>query len=226
MYGLQDYLVGLSQLHELTNAEDRRAAWRQGMTALANAVDNRQPTPLEGLSPDSLLASVRAALSSGLVDEMGWLSRAEAAAAVLELATALPAGQEKRALGRRVLKTLHEGDAPTFATLARALALGSPRALAGAPVRARVALSLRLPLASVRSADGLALALLCRPELEQEWLATPSVGVLPARRLAARILERAAREAVRRAQEGDDSGVRAFERPSVRAAWARLLGDR
>jgi hypothetical protein len=196
------------------------------MTALANAVDYRQPTPLEGLSPDALLASVRAALSAGLVDDMGWLSPAEATTAVLELATALPQGQEKRALGRRVLKALHEGDALTFATLARTLALGSPRALAGAPVRARVALALRLPLASVRSADGLALAILCRPELEQDWLGTPSVGVLPARRLAARILERASREAVRRSLEGDDSGVRAFDRPTVRAAWNRLLADR
>ena len=226
MYGLQDYLVGLSQLHELTTPEERRSAWRQGMTALANAVDNRQPTPLEGLSPDSLLGSVRAALSSGLVDDMGWLSPAEATAAVLELATALPQGQEKRALGRRVLKAMHEGDALTFATLARSLALGSPRALAGAPVRARVALALRLPLATVRSADGLALALLCRPELEEEWLGRPSVGVLPARRLAARILERAAREAVRRSLEGDDSGMRAFDRPTVRSAWSRLLADR
>jgi hypothetical protein len=226
MYGLQDYLVGLSRLHELTSAEERRAAWRQGMTALANAVDNRQPTPLEGLPPDTLLTSVRAALSAGLVDEMGWLSPAEATTAVLELATALPQGQEKRALGRRVLKALHEGDALTFATLARTLALGSPRALAGAPVRARVALALRLPLASVRSADGLALAILCRPELEHEWLGTPSVGVLPTRRLAARILERAAREAVRRSLEGDDSGLRAFDRPTVRSAWSRLLADR
>jgi len=226
MYGLQDYLVGLSRLHELTSAEERRAGWRQGMTALANAVDNRQPTPLEGLPPDSLLAAVRAALSTGLVDEMGWLSPAEATAALLELATALPQGQEKRALGRRVLKAMHEGDALTFATLARTLALGSPRALAGAPVRARVALALRLPLASVRSADGLALAILCRPELEHEWLEIPSVGVLSARRLAGRILERAAREAVRRSLEGDDSGVRAFDRPSVRSAWTRLLADR
>jgi hypothetical protein len=226
MHGLQDFLVGLSQLHELTSADERRGVWRQGMTALANAAEHRRPTPLEGLPPEALLESVRAALAGGLVDDLGWLPRAEGAAALLELATALPAGEEKRALGRRVLRTLQQGDALTFATLARSLALGSPRALAGVAVRARLALALRLPLAAGRSVDGLALALLCRPELEQDWLTTPSVGQLPARRLAARIIERAAREAIRRAQEGDDSGVRAFDRPSVRTAWSRLLADR
>jgi eukaryotic-like serine/threonine-protein kinase len=226
MHASQDYLVGLAQLGELTTPEERRAAWRQGLAALATAAADQQPTPLEGSSADSLLTGVRIALATGLVDDLGWLSRPLAAAALFELASALPQGREKRDLGRRVLQTLHEGDAATFVTLARALALGSRRALGGPVVRARVALSLRLPIATGASADGLALALLSRPELEREWLSAPSTGALPSRRLAARLIERAAREAARRSQEGDDSGVRVFQRPSVRVAWLRLLADR
>ena len=169
---------------------------------------------------------MRCALSAGLAEDLSFLSRPVAAAALFELAGALPQSPEKRELGRRVLVELHDGDAATFVTLATALALSSPRALGGAPVRARVALSLRLPLATGAHVDGLALALVSRPELERGWLSAHSMGALPARRLAARLLERAAREAARRAKEGDDSGVRVFERPSVRTAWTRLIGDR
>ena len=226
MHAGQDYLGGLSTLHHMASADERRSVWRQGIAALANAAADQQPTPLEGTPAEGLLASVRVALATGLVDDLGWLSKPVAAAALFELASALPQGREKRELGRRVLQTLHEGDASTFVTLARALALGSRRALAGGTVRARVALSLRLPIATGASADGLALALLSRPELEREWLSTPSTGALPSRRLAARLLERAAREAARRAEEGDDAGLRVFDRPSVRASWGRLLADR
>jgi hypothetical protein len=226
MHGSQEYLVGLAQLGELPTPDARRTAWRQGLAALATAAADQQPTPLEGTTSDALLTCVRVALATGLVDDLAWLSKPQAAAALFELASALPAGREKRDLGRRVLQTLHEGDAATFVTLARALALGSRRALSGPVVRARVALSLRLPIATGTSADGLALALLSRPELEREWLSGPSTGALPSRRLAARMIERAAREAARRSQEGDDSGVRVFQRPAVRTAWLRLLADR
>jgi hypothetical protein len=226
MHGSEDYLVGLAQLGELPTPEGRRAAWRQGLAALATAAADQQPTPLEGAASEALLTGVRVALATGLVDDLDWLSKPLAAAALLELASALPQGREKRDLGRRVLQILHDGDAATFVSLARALALGSRRALSGSVVRARVALSLRLPIATGTSSDGLALALLARPELEREWLSGPSTGALPSRRLAARLLERAAREAARRSQEGDDSGVRVFRRASVRTAWGRLLADR
>jgi eukaryotic-like serine/threonine-protein kinase len=226
MHGGEDYLAGLAQIHTRESVDDRRALWRQGMASLAAAAADQQPTPLEGLATDQLLASARSALGAGLVDELSFLSRPDAAAALFELAGALPPGPEKRELGRRVLVDLHEGDAATFVTLATALALSSPRALGGAEIRARVALSLRLPLSTGAHVDGLALALVSRPELEREWLSAHSIGSLPARRLAARLLERAAREATRRAKEGDDSGVRVFERPSVRTAWGRLITDR
>jgi hypothetical protein len=226
MHSGEDYLAGLAQIHTRESLDDRRALWRQGMASLAAAAADQQPTPLEGLATDQLLASARCALSAGLADDLSFLSRPDAAAALFELAGALPQGPEKRELGRRVLLDLHEGDAATFVTLATALALSSPRALGGAEIRARVALSLRLPLSTGAHVDGLALALVSRPELEREWLSAHAIGALPARRLAARLLERAAREAAKRAKEGDDSGLRVFERPSVRTAWGRLITDR
>ena len=226
MHGGEDYLAGLAQIHTRESVDERRSLWRQGLASLAAAAADQQPTPLEGLATDQLLASTRCALGAGLVDDLSFLSRPDAAAALFELAGALPGSPEKRELGRRVLVALHEGDAATFVTLATALALSSPRALGGAQIRARVALSLRLPLSTVAHVDGLALALVSRPELERDWLSAHSIGALPARRLAAQLLERAAREAVRRAKEGDDSGLRVFERQSVRTAWGRLITDR
>ncbi|HEX7506174.1 MAG TPA: serine/threonine protein kinase, partial [Polyangia bacterium] len=226
MHGGEDYLAGLAQLHTRDSLDERRSLWRQGMASLAAAAADQQPTPLEGMATDQLLASVRVALGSGLVEDLSFLSRPVAAAALFELAGALPPSPEKREFGRRVLVDLNEGDAATFVTLATALALSSPRALGGAQIRARVALSLRLPLATGAHVDGLALALVSRPELERGWLTAHSMGALPARRLAARLLERAAREAARRAKEGDDSGVRVFERVPVRTAWSRLITDR
>jgi hypothetical protein len=149
-----------------------------------------------------------------------------AAVAVFELASVLPRSAAKRELGRRVLTSLHHGDAETFVALATALALGSRRALGGAHVRARVALSLDLPLGLGTRADALALALISRRDLQREWLSIPATGSLPSRRLAARLIERAAREAARRAAAGNDSGVRVFETESVLFAWSRLINDR
>lgn len=197
------------------------------MATLAGAVaDPRQAVPLEGLDPDALLQSLGAALSSKLVDDVDWLSAPAAAAALYELAAALPAGTVKRELGRRVLRRLHRGDAATFIALATRLALGARRALTGASTRARVALSLDLPIGVGARADGLALALISRRDMAQDWLTAPASGSLPSRRLAARLLERAAREAAQRAIGGDDSGVRVFDTGAVRSAWSRLLADR
>jgi hypothetical protein len=225
MSNAQDYLTGLAQLHELTNDEDRRAVWRQGLAALA-AVASVQPAPLEGLDPEGLLASTRVALMSGLVDDVGFLSKSLVATALFELAAALPAGVEKADLGRRISVALQSGDGQTFAAVTRALALSVPRALADPAVEARVALALQLPLGGDPGVDALALALISNAELEETWLTRPSTGSLAARRLAARVLERAACEAARKEREGNPVGARAMERPSVRAAWARLQSDR
>ena len=223
----RDRLTGLTLLHRLGAAEEQDAAWRQSIATLARAVvDERQPVPLEGLDPDALLQSMQVAVDRGLVDRLDWLSPPAAAAALYEVAAALPASPVKRLLGRMVLQRLRLGDAPTFVSLATQLALGSQRALSGRSMRARVALALNLPIGSVANVDALALALISRQDLSREWLKEPAIGSLPSRRLAARLLERAAREAARRATEGDDSGIRVFCAQSVRESWDRLLADR
>ena len=156
------------------------------MATLAAAVgDHRRSVPLEGYDPDGLLASVQVALDTALIDDVAWLSPPAAAAALYELAAALPQSDAKREIGRRVLQRLRRGDAATFVALATQLALGSRRALSGAAIRARVALSLDLPIGSGARADGLALALISRKEVSREWLSIPSTGSLPSRRLAA-----------------------------------------
>jgi eukaryotic-like serine/threonine-protein kinase len=226
MQGPRDYLAGLAQIDAIEGADERRRVWRQGLASLAMAASNQRAAPLEALRPDRLLASVQVAFRTGLVDDVKWMSPGLAAAAFFEIASALPGGDEKRDLGRRVLEALLTGDAATFALLATSLASASRRGLSTPPVRSRVALAMRLPIGIETGVDRLALALLCRPDLERGWLSGPSSSSLPARRVAARLLERAAREAVRRGLEGDDVGLKTLRRAPVRAAFARLLADR
>ena len=116
------------------------------------------------------------AFSTGLVDDVQWMSRGLAAAAFFEIAAVLPPGEEKRDLGRRVLEQLLTGDAATFALLATSLASASRRGLSTAPVRSRVGVAMRLPIGIETGVDRLALALLCRPDLEREWLGLPSAA--------------------------------------------------
>ena len=223
----RDRLEGLTVLHRLSTVEQREAVWRRAMATLARAVvDERRPVPLEGLDPEALLESMKTASATGLVERLDWLSPAPAAAALYEVAAALPNGPTKRRLGRLVLERLRRGDAETFVAVATQLALGSQRTLGARSMRARVALALMLPIATVGNVDALAFALISRQDLSREWLSRPATGSLPSRRLAARLLERAAREAARRAAQGDDTGTRVFSTQGVRDAWDRLLGDR
>jgi hypothetical protein len=221
-----DHLAGLLELPRVDNVEERRALWRQGMATLARLTLEQQPVPLEGLEPSALLEAVRAALAHDLLDDLSWLSPPGAAAAVYELASAIPVGPERRQLGRQVLMRLYEGDAETFVVLATSFAAESKRTLTGPPIRARLALSLSLPLGSGVHADSLALALISRPDLRREWLTDPATGSLPSRHLAARLIERAARDCARRAAQGDAGSVRAFQDPTVKQAWSLLLADR
>src|SRR5262249_59554503 len=111
-----------------------------------------------------------------------------------ELANALPASQEQRDLGRRVLARLLQANAEAFTLIATRMARASGKGLGAPAVRARIALVAELPI-SLQIPDGaLALALASRRELAREWFVVPSTRSLPARRLAARLFERAARE--------------------------------
>lgn len=220
------YTSSLLELHKAAGPAEQRAAWRQSMAALARVTDEDGPGPLEGLHPDALVQGVRAALHAGLVDDLDWLAPAAAGAALFELASALPVGVEQRELGRRVLARLTAADAETFVAIARRMALSSPKALASAAVRARVALVTELPV-GLGIADGpLALAIAARRETAREWIDQASTGSLPSRRLSARLIERAALEAARKAAYGDDHSLRIFRSDAVSGAWRRLLADR
>jgi hypothetical protein len=207
------YASSLLELHKL-------------IAALARATSEDGPGPLEGLHPEALLRGVQAALQSELVDDLEWLAPAAAGAALYELASALPLGAEQRELGRRVLARLLSADAETFVAIARRVALGAGRGLGSAAMRARVALVMELPLSEGVADAPLALALASRRDLAREWIGTASTGSLPSRRLAARLIERAAREAARRAAQGDDHCLRVFKSDAVEPAWDRLLADR
>ncbi|MGD0675388.1 MAG: protein kinase [Polyangiaceae bacterium] len=220
------YTGSLLELDKIAGAAERRASWRQSMAALARATAEDGPGPLEGLHPTALLAGVRVALQAGLVDDVDWLAPAAAGAALYELASALPAGPEQRELGRRMLTRLLAANAEAFVAIARRMALGGGRGLAHPGVRSRIALVMELPISVGVGAGPLALALASRRELAREWIAVPSTGSLPARRLAARLLDRAAHEAARRAAQGDDHSLRIFRCETVAPAWDRLLADR
>ncbi len=222
----KDYLDSLAQLSRTQIAEERRSLWRQGMATLARAAVAQQPVPLEGINPELLLKAVRIALNSNFFDELDWLSSPAAAAAIYELAAALPLSQERRELGRRVLVRLLDGDAETFIVLATSLASDSKRAIADPAIQARIRLAFELPVGAGTASDVLALTLISRKDMQREWLLDPSQGSLPARRFAARILERAARESLRKVALGDEGSLKVFQETEVRTVWKRLLDDR
>ena len=189
-------------------------------------IAEREPAPLEGLAADQLLLAVRAMLADGVLADLEWLSPAAAAVAMFELGQAVPAGAERRELGRRVLTQLREADRDTFVRLLVALARSSPKVVASEGLRARLEVVLSAPLTAPGAIGELALGLLAQPTLAASWVEIPATGSLPSRRLAGRILAHGAREALRRLDGGDRGGVQVLGRPGVRAALRRLLGDR
>jgi eukaryotic-like serine/threonine-protein kinase len=217
----------LGTLHELASDDERASAFRLGMASLAQAAHDPAAAPFAGCASERLLSSVKVMLASQLLDQLDFLRPAAATAALYALAQALP-GQsaERRELGRRLLQRVAFGDAHSFVTLSTALALGSTRAFEAAPMRARIELMLLLPDSAGVSVDPLALALLSRRELCLRFVVEPASTDLPARRMAARVLERAARHATLRAKQGDDGELSRFEVPHVQQAFADLLSDR
>jgi len=196
------------------------------MAALARAAADDGPGPLEGLAPGALLSGIRAVLQAGLADDLDWLAPSAAGPALYEIASALPLGPERREIGRRVLSRLLDGNAETFAAIATRMARTTGKGLSSPGIRARVALVTELPIALGVADGSLAMALASRRELAREWIEIPSTGSLPSRRLAARLLERAAREAARRASQGDPHALRVFRVEAIRRVFERLLADR
>ncbi len=197
---------------------------------------------LAGVDPNALARSVQAAAADKLLENLDFIAPAAGAVALYQIAGALPLGAERRAIGRKVLAYLYRGNASTFASLAAKMAMGSTRPLSGAGVHARLALCLHIRGAADAAVDRLSLAIASRRELASGWLSAAATGSLPDRRLAAKLLERAAREATRRATSGDGHSLRilngtysqtGFNSPprpecfdNVGAAWHTLLADR
>ncbi|MDB4947275.1 MAG: serine/threonine protein kinase [Labilithrix sp.] len=225
---MRDPSFYVSSLLELADAApgERRALWRQAMAALSRVPTSGGPSALEGLHPDVLLKGVQVALDAGLVDDLDWLSPQAGGIALYTLAAALPASNEQRELGRRVLARMLAGNAESFTAMATIMAQTGGKGLTSSAMRARMSLVTELPIAHGIADGPLALALVSRRDYAREWIAAPSTRSLPARRLAAKLLERAAREAARRAQLGDTHALRVFVGDTVRVAYNRLLTDR
>src|SRR4051812_5180255 len=118
-------LDGLLELPHIRDAASRRTSFRQGLANLARAAAVDGPSPLDGIAPEALARSAKSALEGGLFEDLDWLSPAAVSIALYELASALPAGAEKRELGRRVVARLNEGPADVFAAVATRMALGT-----------------------------------------------------------------------------------------------------
>lgn len=216
-----DYFAGLLDLPTYPERPVRRTVFRQSVASLALATSVDGPSPLDGIRPEALLRSVKVAVADGLLEDLSWLAPSAAGVALYEIAAALPLGPEKRDLGRRVLAQVYEGNASTFVAIASRIAAGSGRGLSGAGVRARVAVAMGLPSSVHVPVDALAYALAGRRELARDWLTGPSTASLPERRLAGRLLERAAREAVRRAAQGAEHALRLFRNTIATLAFTR-----
>jgi hypothetical protein len=221
----RSYLTAFGELHHQPDPGERARIARAGLAAIAQLAE-REPAPLEGIAPAELVLAVRAALGDGLLAEVEWLEPAAGAIALFELAQALPAGPERRELGRRVLTRLRDADRDTFVRLLVALARSSPKVVANEGLRARLEVVLSAPLTAPGAIGVLAIGLLAQPQLAQSWAIAPATGSLPGRRLAARLFAHGAREALHRLDGGDRGGVQVIGREATRGALERLLGDR
>ncbi len=213
----------------LTRAEsgtDRRANWRQIIASLGQGIRVEGPSPLDAIGTETVVGAVRVALTAGLVDDIDWIEPRQSAVALYELTSALPAGRERRELGRRVFARVYEGTASTFNAVAVRIALSAARSLDTPALRARVSLLMDLPAGCTVNPDALALALVVRRDNFERWVARPSSGALSARRLAARILEYATREAALRSQQGDSYPRRQLLAHDVQSVFRHLLADR
>ncbi|HET7541549.1 MAG TPA: serine/threonine-protein kinase [Polyangiaceae bacterium] len=226
MRGRPNPVEALATLVRLQDDTERRANFRQAITALGQSSGASGPPPLDGIAPEVLSRAMSIALDSGLVDNLEWIAAGPAAVALYEITAALPQGKPRRELGRRVFARVYDGTAGTFAAVAARMALSSGKPLEAAQIRARISLLFDLPVGSSVNADALALTLVTRRELRERWLDRARSGTLPARRLAAKLIEHAAREAVVRAQQGDPYPKDLLLAEPVRSIFQTLLADR
>jgi eukaryotic-like serine/threonine-protein kinase len=226
MRGRPNPVEALATLVQLSDGAERRASWRQAVAALGSSNASSGPPPLDGIDNDVFARAAELALDTGLADDLDWLAPGAAAVALYEITAALGPGRTRRELGRRVFARLYEGTAATFATVAARMALTSNRPFDAASLRARIGLVFDLPVGSGVNADGLALTLATRRELFERWIGRARSGTLPERRMAAKLIEHASREAVLRAQQGDLHPLRQLTSAPIKPIFAALLADR
>ncbi|HTV23521.1 MAG TPA: hypothetical protein VMG12_32755, partial [Polyangiaceae bacterium] len=226
MRARQNPTLALLALASAETVEQQRASWRQAIAALGELGRVDGPPPLDGMPVPALLRAMQVALETGLVDDIEWAAPERAAVALYEMTTAIPAGKERTALGRRTFSLLYSGTASTFAAVATRMAMNSGKPLETPALQARVHLLYSLPIGSSTNADVLALTLVARRDLFERWIAEAAGSTLPSRRMAAIILERAAREIVRCSQQGDPWPLARFMDASVQASYKKLLADR
>ncbi|MDX2052050.1 MAG: serine/threonine-protein kinase [Polyangiaceae bacterium] len=216
----------LAALPRLSDVAERRANWRQAIAALSQSSPLLGPPPLDGVDRQSLELAVGVAIDTGLADDLDWIAPGSAALALYEVMAAISASKLRREIGRRVLSRINEGTAATFAAVAARMALGSGRTLESPAMQARMGLLFDMPIGSPVHADPLALTIVSRRDLFRHWIDQPSTGALPARRLAARLFEHAAREAAHRVQSGAVDVDVLITSEWARPVFDRLLGDR
>jgi hypothetical protein len=228
MHARPNPVEALATLLRVEDSVERRASWRQAITALGHraAAGLAGAPPLEGMAQEVIARAAQVAMDVGLADDLDWLAPGPATVALYEITAALPPGKTRRELGRRVFARLYQGTASTFAAVAARMALTSARPFEPATLRARVGLLFDLPIGSTVNADPLALTLVSRRELRERWITQNRTGTLPARRLAAKLLEHAAREAVFRFQQGDPQPRETLVSEALRGTHALLLADR
>lgn len=226
MRGRHNPVDALGTLASIDNADEQRASWRQALAVLGAPGRVERPPPLDGLDPGVLVRAVQVALETGLVEDLDWAAPERAAVALYEMTSAMPPGRERTALGRRAFSRLYSGTAATFAAVATRMAINSGKPLDTPALRARVHLLYSLPIGSSVRADALALTLVARSDLFERWVSQPAAGTLPLRRMAAIIIERAAREIVQSTERGDPGPFVRFMDPAVQASYKMLLADR
>ncbi|MEQ9321686.1 MAG: serine/threonine protein kinase, partial [Polyangiaceae bacterium] len=198
----EHFLARLLELPRVQSKDVRRGIFRQSIAALGMGDQSHAPLALAGVDPKALGRSVQVAAADGLLNDLDFLAPAAAAVALYQIAAALPLGSERRGIGRKVLTYLYKGNAETFCALASRMAMGSTRPLQGAGIRARVSISTSLRSSADSAIDRMALAFVTRRELARDWVNANATGSLPDRRLAGRLLDRAAREAAKRVEAG------------------------
>src|SRR5437868_2180739 len=119
MGSARTYLAAFAGLHTLDDADERRRVARQGLAVLAQIAE-REPAPLEGISGEALLQSVRAALEGVLSAPL------TAPGAIGEVAVGLLA---QPSLAQSWIEAPASGSLPARRLAARILAHGAREAV-------------------------------------------------------------------------------------------------